>query len=90
MGVLSVAECGVRRGSCCILVLLWLVLTVLTKEVGCLKKEEDVTSKSHHDYCVVGAGPAGLQMGYFLHQAKRDYVIFERANNSGERATNFR
>ncbi|XP_069976996.1 FAD-dependent oxidoreductase domain-containing protein 2 [Penaeus vannamei] len=38
---------------------------------------------SYHDYCVVGAGPAGLQMGYFLKKAGRDYVIFERANHSG-------
>ncbi|XP_063886508.1 FAD-dependent oxidoreductase domain-containing protein 2-like [Scylla paramamosain] len=36
-----------------------------------------------HDYCVIGAGPAGLQMGYFLHTAGRDYLIFERANHSG-------
>lgn len=36
-----------------------------------------------HDYCIVGAGPAGLQMGYFLQQAHRDYVVFERSNVSG-------
>uniref|UniRef100_H2T202 FAD-dependent oxidoreductase domain containing 2 n=1 Tax=Takifugu rubripes TaxID=31033 RepID=H2T202_TAKRU len=30
------------------------------------------------DYCVIGAGPAGLQMGYFLSKAKRDYIILER------------
>ncbi|EEC14554.1 monooxygenase, putative, partial [Ixodes scapularis] len=35
------------------------------------------------DYCVVGAGPSGLQMAYFLQQAKRDYVVFERSNISG-------
>ncbi|XP_072035776.1 FAD-dependent oxidoreductase domain-containing protein 2-like [Amphiura filiformis] len=35
------------------------------------------------DYCIIGAGPGGLQMGYFLERAKRDYVIFERANTSG-------
>ncbi|GAA3618096.1 NAD(P)-binding domain-containing protein [Lentzea roselyniae] len=29
------------------------------------------------EYLVVGAGPAGLQMGRFLHQAGRDYVILE-------------
>ncbi|KAF2354889.1 FAD/NAD(P)-binding domain [Trinorchestia longiramus] len=40
--------------------------------------------RSHrHEYCVVGAGPAGLQMGYFLAQSGRDYAIFERANVSG-------
>lgn len=36
------------------------------------------------DYCVIGAGPAGLQMGYFLQTSGRDYIIFERANQSGK------
>ena len=30
-----------------------------------------------HDYVIVGAGPGGLQMAYFLEQAKRDYVVLE-------------
>src|SRR5437868_216396 len=30
------------------------------------------------DYVVVGAGPAGLQLGYFLERAGRRYVILER------------
>lgn len=37
----------------------------------------------HHDYCVIGAGPSGLQLGYYLQQKNRDYVIFERSNVSG-------
>ena len=37
----------------------------------------------YHDYCVIGAGPAGLQMGYFLNRASRDYIIYERNNISG-------
>ena len=44
-----------------------------------------MTSASHyHDYCIIGAGPSGLQLGYFLHQNNRDYVIYERANISGK------
>ncbi|XP_065066498.1 FAD-dependent oxidoreductase domain-containing protein 2-like isoform X3 [Rhopilema esculentum] len=35
------------------------------------------------DYCVIGAGPSGLQMGYFLERAGRDYVIFERDTSAG-------
>ncbi|MFI6098487.1 NAD(P)-binding domain-containing protein [Lentzea sp. NPDC051213] len=31
------------------------------------------------EYLVIGAGPAGLQMGRFLHRAGRDYVILEAA-----------
>lgn len=37
----------------------------------------------HFDYCVLGAGPAGLQMGYFLSKAKRDYIILERNSGPG-------
>ena len=29
------------------------------------------------DYLVIGAGPAGLQLGYFLARAGRDYQILE-------------
>ncbi len=33
-------------------------------------------------YCVVGAGPAGLQLGHFLAEAGLDYVVFERADRA--------
>uniref|UniRef100_W5N2I0 FAD-dependent oxidoreductase domain containing 2 n=1 Tax=Lepisosteus oculatus TaxID=7918 RepID=W5N2I0_LEPOC len=36
-----------------------------------------------HDYCVLGAGPAGLQMGYFLERSGRDYIILERNQQPG-------
>jgi thioredoxin reductase len=35
------------------------------------------------DYLVIGAGPAGLQLGWFLHQAGRDYVILEAGATPG-------
>ncbi|XP_072042919.1 FAD-dependent oxidoreductase domain-containing protein 2-like [Amphiura filiformis] len=41
------------------------------------------TTTPRKDYCIIGAGPSGLQMGYFLQRANRDYIIFERANTSG-------
>ena len=34
-------------------------------------------------YVIVGAGPAGLQMGYFLEQAGREYVILEAQMAAG-------
>ncbi|KAL8221979.1 UNVERIFIED_CONTAM: FAD-dependent oxidoreductase domain-containing protein 2 [Gekko kuhli] len=37
----------------------------------------------HHDYCIIGAGPSGLQMAYFLQLAGRDYVVFERSHIPG-------
>ncbi len=35
------------------------------------------------DYLIIGAGPAGLQLGYFLHRAGRDYVILEAGDAPG-------
>ena len=32
---------------------------------------------NYHDYVIIGAGPAGVQMGYFLEQAGRDYLILD-------------
>lgn len=41
------------------------------------------------DYCVLGAGPAGLQMAYFLHRAGRDYTVLERAPGPGSFFTRY-
>lgn len=35
------------------------------------------------DYVIVGAGPAGLQLGYFLHSAGRSYVMLESEPRPG-------
>jgi cation diffusion facilitator CzcD-associated flavoprotein CzcO len=35
------------------------------------------------DYLVIGAGPAGLQLGYFLDRAGRDYLILEAGGVPG-------
>lgn len=35
------------------------------------------------DYVVVGAGPAGLQLGYFLKKAGRSFVILEAGESAG-------
>lgn len=40
-------------------------------------------SPIEHDYCVIGAGPAGLQIGYFLRKAHRNYVILEQSSSAG-------
>lgn len=37
----------------------------------------------HVDYAVIGAGPAGLQLGWFLQRAGRDYVILEAGSTPG-------
>eukprot|EP00505_MAST-04D_sp_SCG-Rhode-Island_P000136 Stramenopile-MAST_4_protein_136 len=40
--------------------------------------DEGVTLKMAHDYCIVGAGPAGLQMAHHMAKAKNDFILFER------------
>lgn len=37
-----------------------------------------------HEYCIIGAGPAGLQLAYFLQEAKRDYIIYEKNSQPGK------
>ena len=37
-----------------------------------------------HQYCIVGAGPAGIQLGHLMHQIGRDYAIFERGAGVAE------
>ena len=36
-----------------------------------------------YKYCIIGAGPGGVQIGYFLQKSKRDYIIFERSDKAG-------
>jgi len=36
-----------------------------------------------HDYIILGAGPGGLQMGYFMEQAGHDYLILEGTSGPG-------
>ncbi|XP_070267142.1 FAD-dependent oxidoreductase domain-containing protein 2 isoform X2 [Myotis yumanensis] len=49
----------------------------------------EARAPAHRDYCVLGAGPAGLQMAYFLQRAGRDYVVFERASGPGSFFTRY-
>ncbi|HEX4961985.1 MAG TPA: NAD(P)-binding domain-containing protein [Thermoanaerobaculia bacterium] len=37
----------------------------------------------HHQYLILGAGPAGLQLGYHLQQEGRDYLILEAGDSAG-------
>ena len=38
---------------------------------------------NHFDYLVIGAGPAGLQLGYCLEKANRNYLILEAGSTAG-------
>ncbi|XP_053577353.1 FAD-dependent oxidoreductase domain-containing protein 2 isoform X2 [Bombina bombina] len=37
----------------------------------------------YHDYCILGAGPGGLQAARFLKDSGRDYVVLERNQSPG-------
>jgi thioredoxin reductase len=40
-------------------------------------------SGTPYDYLVIGAGPAGLQLGYFLEKAGHNYLILEAGDSPG-------
>jgi hypothetical protein len=63
---------------------MWLQVLVPIVLVAVCQMVSVPSSKLRYDYCVIGAGPAGLQMGYFLKGAGRDYVILERSHQAGE------
>ena len=51
---------------------------------NCLPADsDDYKNAEHHEYCVMGAGPGGLQAAEFLRAAGRDYVVFEKAASAG-------
>jgi thioredoxin reductase len=41
------------------------------------------TNDKIYDHIVLGAGPAGLQLGYFLEKDGRDYLVLEGGNSAG-------
>ncbi|XP_008328988.1 FAD-dependent oxidoreductase domain-containing protein 2 [Cynoglossus semilaevis] len=60
-----------------------LVFFLLFISISCVTCWSDNGRRHQYDYCVLGAGPAGLQMGYFLSRARRDYIILERSSGPG-------
>ena len=48
------------------------------ESMGCADSPDE-----SHKYCIVGAGPAGVQLGAFLLAKDRDYVILEKEPFSG-------
>ena len=59
-----------------------LLLSSLAAFSGALRGSASSSTRTH-ETCIIGAGPAGLQLGFFLSQAKRDYVILERERSAG-------
>ncbi|CAF0906344.1 unnamed protein product [Didymodactylos carnosus] len=42
-----------------------------------------VNNAEYHEYCIIGSGPAGLQIAHFLQSTKRDYIVFEKHDKPG-------
>lgn len=42
-----------------------------------------MTAASNYKTVILGAGPAGLQMAYDLHQANENYLLLERGPAPG-------
>ncbi|KAL3236874.1 hypothetical protein MRX96_022129 [Rhipicephalus microplus] len=59
-----------------------LVATILSLALATSEEQQQRGSrdKKKFDYCVIGAGPSGLQMAYYLKKAGRDYRVFEKSN----------
>jgi thioredoxin reductase len=47
------------------------------------------TPTSTPEYLIIGAGPAGLQLGYFLKKSGREYLILESGSGAGTFYTQF-
>lgn len=58
-----------RVGAACAQWLCVAVACVAWAAVAAAATEEAVVAR--HQYCIVGAGPAGLQLGYFLKKDNR-------------------
>ena len=48
-----------------------------------MKENTSGAQAAHYDYLIIGAGPAGLQLGYFLEKAGRNYLILEAGPTPG-------
>ena len=48
-----------------------------------LASAADGAAAQQHDTCIVGGGLGGVQLAYFLEQAGRDYVVFEKGAGAG-------
>ena len=60
-----------------------LATTRIDESSSAMDPYEPDEQAEYHDYIVVGAGPAGLQMGFFLDRAGRDYLVLERGPGAG-------
>jgi thioredoxin reductase len=70
-----------------IFIILFIILTILFF----FQTRENFTDEGiiNKEFIIIGAGPAGLQTGYFLNKFKKDYLILEKSNTVGNFFTKF-
>jgi hypothetical protein len=54
-----------------------LLTSVCTADAASVEPEP-LSLQPAYSYCIVGAGPGGIQLGHYMHQQSRDFIIFER------------
>lgn len=50
---------------------------------ACASGAAAASPAAHYKYCIVGAGPGGVQLGQYMLNAGDDYALFERAAGPG-------
>ena len=68
---------------------MWVFLLFATSVLATCGPDAMCTLPSRHSYCIIGAGPAGLQMAYFLKYLQLDFVLFEKEERVGSFFTRF-
>ena len=67
-----------------LLLFIFLLVPVSNEENSHEYDYEGYHDRHEYDYCIIGGGPGGLQLAYFLQQAGRDYIVIERNNIPGK------
>lgn len=68
-----------------IIILVVVIISIVILNVYSKKKDGTTIKPDHiYEYVIIGSGPAGLQAGYFLEKYKKDYIILEKTNTSGD------
>jgi len=61
-----------------------LIYQLVMKHCYCMKEGDHVLQmRNVYDYIILGAGPSGLQLGYFFECERRNYIILEAGDAPG-------